>query len=78
MVDFCTWSRLVNKVWRESILDHVYTQDSTLVTNLISKEMLIGDHKMLMFEIDEAKTVPEVSWRRNWQIYSKDNGLRCG
>ena len=72
LVDFYTSSRLVNGIWRESILDHVYTQDVTMVRNLTPKDMLIGDHKMVMFEINEASTTPEVSWRRNWQKYNKE------
>ena len=32
LVDFNTWSRLVNGAWRYSIIDHVYTTDETLIT----------------------------------------------
>ena len=55
-----------------SFLDHIYTQDATLITNLMTKETLVGVHKLLLLQVSESKTAPEVSWRRNWQRYNKE------
>ena len=63
LVDFWTWSRLVNGVWRESILDHVYTKDATLIANLRSINTLIGDHKMVIFKLNEKKATPAILYR---------------
>ena len=34
MVEFPTWSRIVNKVLRELILDHIYVKDPTVCSGL--------------------------------------------
>ena len=34
LVEFDTWSRLVNGHWRSSVLDHVYVNDATIIKNL--------------------------------------------
>ena len=36
LIDFVTWSRLVNNVYKSSVLDHVYVNDGTSVTNIQS------------------------------------------
>ena len=43
-----------------------------MITNLMTKETLVGDHKLLLLQVNEAKNAPEVSWRRNWQRYNKE------
>ena len=32
IVNFTTWSRIINGITKESLLDHVYTNDITIVT----------------------------------------------
>ena len=34
LVDFETWSRLINGNWKYSTLDHVYVKDATQIENL--------------------------------------------
>ena len=34
LVDFPTWSRTINGTERTSILDHIYVEDPTIVSNL--------------------------------------------
>ena len=36
MVEFKTWSRVVNNVLRESIIDHIYVSDPTMFIDLQS------------------------------------------
>ena len=51
LVEFPTWQRIINNVKKESILDHIYVQDPTIIENITHKIPLIGDHKLIMFEI---------------------------
>ena len=42
IVNFCTWSRTVNGVKKESFLDHIYTDDVALVKKTyFSKNQLL-------------------------------------
>ena len=34
LVEFQTWSRLVNGVLRTSVLDHIYFNDATMLSNM--------------------------------------------
>ena len=34
IIDFCMWSRVINGVKKESLLDHIYTNDVCSVKNL--------------------------------------------
>ena len=72
LVTFPTWQRIINNVKKESILDHVYTQDPTIVKSIDSYTPLIGDHKLLVFNVilKKSKIIPVT--KRNWHTYSKD------
>ena len=48
MVNFVTWKRLINGMWRTSIIDHVYTNDVTTISNLKPVDTLIGDHVLII------------------------------
>ena len=50
MVKFATWSRVINGVQKESILDHVYTSDVTNIVDLYSVNPDIGDHKIIIID----------------------------
>ena len=68
LIDFRTWNRAINNVMKNSILDHVYVQDPTFVTNIISIAPLVGDHKMLILEIMSHSEPPKIFTKRNWQM----------
>ena len=70
IVEFHTWQRVINNVIRKSILDHVYVKDPTHVLNLYSIEPLVGDHKLIIFEILHKHEPAKVILKRNWQQYS--------
>ena len=53
----------------------MYTNDVTIITKLNPNETVIGDHKLLTFEVDEKKVTPEKSLRRNWKKYNKEELL---
>jgi hypothetical protein len=44
LITFPTWTRVVNGVTRESILDHVYSSDPTSIANISSACPVFGDH----------------------------------
>ena len=47
MVEFKTWSRVVNNVLRESIIDHIYVTDPTMLIDLQSAKPCFGDHLLI-------------------------------
>ena len=65
LVDFVTWSRLVNGVWRKSIIDHVYTKDVTLIEGLEAVETIVGDHRLVVMTVDGEKTPAKITYRRD-------------
>ena len=46
LVNSETWSRTVNAHWRGSILDHVYVNDASLISNLHHVDSIIGDQQL--------------------------------
>ena len=70
IIEFHTWQRVINNVIRKSILDHVYVKDPTHVFNLYSIEPLVGDHKLIIFEILHKHEPAKIILKRNWQQYS--------
>ena len=75
LVEFPTWQRIVNNVKKESILDHIYVQDPTIIENITHKIPLIGDHKLIMFEIVFMPEKITPTLKRNWHHYSKNKLL---
>ena len=72
MVEFETWRRSVNGIMRTSILDHVYTNDVTVIENLKPVDTIIGDHSLItMSLLNEKMPKPDISFRRDWSKYSK-------
>ena len=70
IVNFPTWSRNINGVHKESILDHIYLSDITkmvAVTNIIPE---IGDHKLIILETSDKLVEPKKLKKRNWREYS--------
>ena len=43
LVTFNTWERIVNNTLKQSILDHIYVNDSTIVTDVTSNDTLMTD-----------------------------------
>ena len=70
LVKFVTWSRLVGVVLRESIINHVYVKDPTIISDMKSLTLVFGDHKLIIFCIDVIKPKIEVTYKRNWRHYS--------
>lgn len=73
IVEFATWSRVVNGSFRESVLDHVYVPNPCLINNLQRIKPFFGDHHMVTFEITATKSTQKLSINRNWKNYNKLN-----
>ena len=71
IIEFPTWSRVINNVLNESTIDHVYIKDPTLVGGVHSVKPLFGDHLLICITIRLEKGVNELSIRRDWRKYSK-------
>ena len=71
LVKFTTWSRLVNHTLKSSILDHIYTSDSTTVDSVTSFSPNFGDHLMVNFNLNLKSLPPTEITKRNWTHYSK-------
>ena len=65
-------TELVNDIYKESLIDHIYVHDPTLVTEIYSKDSLIGDHKLIIISIQSIQKQPKVVIKRSWKNYSKD------
>ena len=73
VITFPTWSRNILGVTKYSILDHVYTTDSTDVVNVYNRVPIFGDHKLIIIELrTHAKKSPISRFERDWRNYSKE------
>ena len=72
LVNFDTWSRVINNVRKSSTLDHIYCKDPTLIEGLTQISPIFGDHVIVLFNLRSITAVKETSMRRDWSRYSKD------
>ena len=72
LVDFPTWSRVVNNQLRESTLDHLYCTDPSLITEVSGIKPVFGDHTMVVASIALNKPRPTTYLRRDWRKYSRE------
>ena len=52
LVDFNTWSRNINGTKKESLLDHVYVNNSACIVNVNFTTPTFGDHVLVMVEVN--------------------------
>ena len=72
VIAFPTWSREILGVRKYSILDHVYTTDSTDIANIYKRDPIFGDHSLIIVELrTEAKKVQITKLDRDWRNYSQ-------
>ena len=65
-----TWSRVINGVKKESLIDHVYVNNAASVLNATNSTQLFGDHSLVVVELilksqNEGKNLIV----RNWSNY---------
>ena len=57
---------LILGVFRMSMLDHIYYNDAKMVSNIESYKPFIGDHPLVIFNLEiDASEVP-VTNKRSW------------
>ena len=69
MVDFTTWSRILNNTLKESILDHVYIQCPMTIDYIKGVCPPFGDHTLILIVLkhqrrEELKTLIKVSCKQ--------------
>ena len=58
---------------RSSILDHVYTRDTTTISVITNIKPCFGDHELIMFYINVVRPPPRITVSRNWKNYSQNS-----
>jgi hypothetical protein len=71
MVNFPTWSRTINGVVKESLLNHFYSNNPLSISDIHSVEPIFGDHYMIAASICTVKPQPSFCYRRNWSSYDR-------
>ena len=71
IVDFDTWSRVINGIKKESLIDHIYDNDISSVLNLKSEVPTFGDHLLLILELNLTMSIEnKCRTIRNWKSYT--------
>ena len=55
---------------KESILNHIYIKDMTIVLNMYTAKPEIGDHKLIIVQINESPFTTTTQIKHNWKNYS--------
>ena len=82
MVSEATWSRVINGIKKESLLDHVYVKNAATVHNLTVKPQLFGDHKLVVVELtlkseNDTKTLLIRNWKNYKYMMLHSNTTHC-
>jgi hypothetical protein len=72
MVDFPTWSCIINDIKKESILDHIYVNDITLIEKCSYTVPYFGDHVIVTADLWLTYNPPEVTIKRDWHNYTPE------
>ena len=75
IIEFPTWHRVINDVYKESTLDHFYVRDPTQITEIINKSPLIGDQQLIILHLPSKLNEPKIIIKRCWKNYSKQKLL---
>ena len=68
-----TWERVIQGNVKNSILDHIYCTDSTIVGDVLYIDTIYGDHKMVILSTTNELIERDYKIRRrNWKAYSVD------
>ena len=73
IINFSTWSRIINGTKKESLLDHVYVNNIASVKDVHYVEPVFGDHVLLMIKLQFRLETNEIlKATRNWRAYNSD------
>ena len=68
-----TWERMVEGQLRSSVIDHIYTTDVTTIKEIKLKNMIFGDHRMVVAKMENVVEREELKFmKRNWKNYSEE------
>jgi hypothetical protein len=68
-----TWERVIENRVKSSVMNHIYSTNSTSVKKVTYKDTSYGDHRLvLMRTSDVAKIERSVIRRRSWRKYSSE------
>jgi hypothetical protein len=68
-----TWERIIQDQVKNSILDHIYCTDNTVVGSIIYKDTIYGDHKMVIMGTSNGRIKSDYKIRRrSWRTYSME------
>ena len=71
IIEFCTWSRTINGIKKESLLDHVYVNNPAVVNSVTFETPLFGDHVLIIVSLNMRSIASNpVSRKRSWLSYS--------
>ena len=71
IVEFCTWSRTINGIKKESLLDHVYVNNFAAVNSVSFETPFFGDHVLIIVNLNISPIASNtVNRKRCWQSYS--------
>ncbi len=62
---------LINGVVKESLLDHLYSNNPLSISDMHPVKPIFGDHSMIGASISTVKPQPSFCYRRNWSSYNK-------
>ena len=67
-----TWERVINNQTKNSILDHIYSTDSTKIKRITYKNVSFGDHCLVILETSDAHRNEKLNLsKRNWRRYTE-------
>ena len=73
-MSFNTWSRNINGIKKESLLDHVYVNSIPAIANVNYVTPTFGVQVLVMVKLDlKVDKVVKTQQRRNWRGYSATN-----
>ena len=68
-----TWERVIQEQVKNSVLDHIYCTDSTVVDRILYIDTIYGDHKMVILCTSNEQIEKDFKiQRRNWKAYSAE------
>ena len=77
LINFPTWSRIIEKNVKSSILDHIYVKDPSKISMIRPVKPSFGDHVMIIATINENKPPPEIVFRKSIDVNSVQNESKC-
>ena len=71
LVEFSTWTRTINGVRKDSILNHIYVNSPATNKSVYSEMPPFGDHVLVVANLNLKSVQPEIiTQKRNWKNYS--------